>query len=107
MPFIANLLYQVEATGWVGYNNSNQNLGGRFNDTNSITNVALGGFLDTHTDYLTLSPVNPRASQHHVRNNFLRFRRQERLWCQYNSRNPLVNTQVFRRGQDRRGLVTQ
>ena len=42
LPYITSLLAQVEATGWVGCNNSNQNWGGWFNDANIITNVAWG-----------------------------------------------------------------
>ena len=46
LPFIFNLLYHVEATGWGGGNYLNQKWGGRVNDANSITNVAWGASVD-------------------------------------------------------------
>ena len=46
LPFIPNLLDNVEDTGWGGSNNFNKNWGERFNNSNSITNVALGASAD-------------------------------------------------------------
>ena len=40
LPYIANLLDQVEVKLWVSSNNSNHNWGGHSNDSNSITNFA-------------------------------------------------------------------
>ena len=38
LPFICNILAHVKATGWEVANNFNQNLGGRLNNANIITN---------------------------------------------------------------------
>ena len=48
LPFIANILAQVEETGWHSFNNSNKNWGGRFNDDNSIFNVAWGTSVENY-----------------------------------------------------------
>ena len=71
LPFIANLLYQVEDTGWGSANNSNQKCGGWFNRTNSIANVAWGASIDPCPAYLPWSPVNTCAVQRRVRDDFL------------------------------------
>ena len=69
MPYIYNLLDQVEAIGWGGSNNSNQNWVGRFNDANIITNVVWVASIDNHTAYLTWSSVNPQAPQRRIHKN--------------------------------------
>ena len=107
LQFISNLLAHIEATGWRRSNNPNQNWRGRFNGTNIIMNVSWGASIDPCPDYLTQSPVNPRAAQRHVHDDLLCHRGQERLWRQYIWRNPSVNPQVHLRGQDRNGPVTQ
>ena len=79
LPFIASLLDHVEATGWGGFNNSNQNQGGSFSDANRITNADWGASGDARTAYLPRSPVIPHTARRRVRANFLRHRRQENL----------------------------
>ena len=107
LPFISNLLDQVEATGWGGYNNSNQNWGGHLNNANSITNIAWSASVNSLPDYLLQIPVNTCASRRRVHKYFLRCRHQERLWFQYNHRNPLFNTRVRQWGKDRDVTVNQ
>ena len=60
--FIANLLAQVKYTGWGSANNYNQNHGVRFNNANSIENVAWGASIYSCPAYLPQSPVNPCAT---------------------------------------------
>ena len=107
LPFIANLLAQVEATGWGSAENPNQNWGGRLNDANIIENVSWGAAVDPFTAYFPHSPVNTRATQHCVCDDFIHCRHQERLLRQYNQHNTLINTRVHRKGQYRDGSVTQ
>ena len=94
LMFIPNSQYQVDSIWWESSNNSNQNRGGRFNNSNSITNVVWGASVDARPDYLPRSPVNPRAAQRCLRDDFFCHRCQERLWCQYNWRNLLFNSRV-------------
>ena len=72
-----------------------------------MTNVAWGASIDPRLDYLMWSPVNPCAAQCRVRDNFLCHRRKERRWYKYDRRNPLVNSWVHCRDNDRDGPVTQ
>ena len=101
--YIANFLDQVEATGWVSSNNSNQIWGGLFNDANRITNAAWGASTN-------FNPVNsPRGHLHlcaarlRICSVFLCRMRQERLWRQFNHQNYWVCLW----GQDSDGPVTQ
>ena len=85
LPFIPNLMAQVEATGWGSIsNNYNQSWGGSFTNTKSITNVPWGGFVDARPDYLPRRPVSPRVSRRRVCKYFLCCRRHQSLWRQYN-----------------------
>ena len=79
--YIANLLAQVEATGWGSSNNYNQSWGGHFNDANNITNVAWGISINASPTNLMRSPELPLSDQCRVCLDFLRHRHQERLWC--------------------------
>ena len=105
--FIFNLQARVEATGWVSANYSNKDWGGGIFNANIITNVAWSDSVDPLLAYLPRSSINPRAARHRVRDEFLRRRHQERLWCQYNWRNPLVNPWVHPQDDNRDGLVTK
>ena len=107
LPFIAKLLSRVESTGRVSSNNSNHNWWVRFNTSNIITNVAWGASVNAHTDYLPWSPVNPCAAWQRACNDFFCRRPQERLWRQYNQRNPLVSSWVHRQGKNKDVPVTQ
>ena len=107
LPFIFNLQAPVEASGWVSGNYSNQDWGGKFNDAYSMMNFAWGASVNVSTTNLLQSHVNARAARRHTYDNFLCRRRQERLWYQYNWRNPLVNPQVHRCDYERDGPVTQ
>ena len=49
---------QVEAIGWGGRPPKCENWGGRFNNTNSITNDAWGASVNACTAYLPRIPVN-------------------------------------------------
>ena len=101
--YIANLVDQVEATGWGSSNNSNKIRGGRFNDANRIANAAWGASTNFSPTNLPRGPVHPRAARVCIRNFFLCRRRQERLWRQFN----YLNYRVFWLRQDRDGPVTQ
>ena len=79
-PFITNLLARVESTGWGSPNNYNQNWGGQLNDANRIKNVTWGDSVSACPAYLPWSPTNPCAAPHRIRDDFFRYRRQERLW---------------------------
>ena len=47
LPYIPNILYHVDATGWVSISNdSNQSWGGSFTDPTSTNNVPWGGSFD-------------------------------------------------------------
>ena len=105
--FFCNPLDQVEETGWGSGNYSNKYWGGGFNNSNSITNVSWGAYVDPCPDYLPWSSVNTHATQRSIQDEFLGCRRQERLWHQYNKRNPLVNPRVHQRGKDGDSPVTQ
>ena len=107
LQFICNPEAWVEATGWGSVNYPNQDWGWGIFDATIIANVAWGDSVDPRPDYFLHSPVNPRATQHRVRDNFFRFRCQECLWRQYNRHNTLVNTRVHRRDDNRDGPVTQ
>ena len=76
-------------------------------DANSIINVACGASVDPRPAYLPWNPVNPRAAQVHIRDNFLCRRRQENFWSHYNRRNTLVNHWVNCQDKNRNGPVTQ
>ena len=106
-PHIANLRSQVEATGWGSSNNNNNKWGGRFNDSNIITNVAWGASANANPTNFSRSHGCPHAARRRVCKDFLRFRHQKRLWGKFNFRNSLVNSQVCRQGQYRDGPVTQ
>ena len=106
MPFIYNLWALSEPTGWVSANNSDQNWGISMFDANRLTNVAWVASVNSRTAYLPRSPVNPRATWILVCDDFLSHMRQEGLRLYYNWRNPLVNTQVYRRDNFRDGPVT-
>ena len=75
LPFIANLLAQVEATGWGNSNNHNQIWGGHFNNANIIINAAWGDSVDTSPTNLPRIPGRPHAAQCCVREYFLHHRR--------------------------------
>ena len=80
--FIANLLAQVKYAGWGSANNSNQIHGVRFNNANSIENVAWGASIYSCPAYLPQSPVNPCATWRRIHNDFLHCRCQEHLRLQ-------------------------
>ena len=106
-PFIFNVMACVGGTGWFSGNYSNQEWGWGFNNANRVTNVSWGAYVDPCPDYLPWSSVNTHATQRSIRDEFLGCRRQERLWHQYNKRNPLVNPRVHQRGKDGDSPVTQ
>ena len=76
-------------------------------DANSITNVAWGASVNASPSDSPWSPINLRATQRHIRGDFLHCRCQERLWRHYNLRYPLVNNQVHCRDYDRDSPVMQ
>ena len=85
----------------------NQDWGGRIFGASSITNVTWGASADPCLAYLLQSPVNPHTARRCVWYNFLRHRRQEHLWRQYNRHNPLVNPRVHCQDDGRDGPVNQ
>ena len=103
LPYIANLLPQVDATGWVSSNSSNQIWGGCFKGANIIINDSLGASIDSSTDNLTRIHGRPHAAQRRSHDDFLLHRRQEHLWRQFSRR----NARVLRQGQDRCGPIIQ
>ena len=107
LPFLRNLQDPADATGWGSVNYSNQGWGVSMFNANRITNVALGTYVNTCSDTSMQSPVNPRAATCHIRDYFLRLRRQECLWRRYNWHNPLANPRVHFWDNNREGPVTQ
>ena len=107
LMFISNLLDRVESTGWGSGNYSNHNWGGRFNESDRITNFTWGASVDPQSAYLPRSPVNTFSARCCVRDDFLFCRCQERLWRQYSRLDPLVSPRVHRRGKDMDSTVTK
>ena len=107
LPYIYNLVDQVEATGSDSSNNSNQNWGISFNNANIITNITWGASVSASCTNLPRSLGCPWAARRRICNNFLCCRRQEHLWRHCNHRNPLVNPWACRQGEYRDGPVTK
>ena len=74
---------------------------------NSITNISLDDFFNIITNNSPWIPVNPCIAARRVCSDLLCRMHQERLWCHYNWRNPLVNPQVHCQDNNMEGPVTQ
>ena len=107
LPYISNLLAQVESTGWGSSNNYNKNWGRRFKDVNRITNIDWGASISASPTKFTMSPECPCAARRRIHGNLFHCTHNELLWSQFNFRNPLENHWVCWRGKARYGTVTQ
>ena len=90
LPYISNLLDNVESTEWVSSNHFNHIWGGCFNDSNNIINDTLSASIGASCTNLSRSHGCLRACLFRIRKDFLCISHQERWWRQSNCQNPQV-----------------